>query len=229
MIPRTLITGATSGIGAALAESLADEHELVLHGRDEAKLRALLTRCAHAERHRLWVADFTQPFVYDAGAVTHFVHCAGMSSVRPIRDVKPEDARSLFHVNFFSAAAIIAALDPGALRSVVFVSSVASLRGEKGAAIYAASKGAINAFVRSLAAELAPHVRVNAVLPGLVRTAMAAGTIESGAFEERILPKYPLGIGEPGDVVAVARELLSERTRQVTGAQWIADGGRAVI
>ncbi|HWW60702.1 MAG TPA: SDR family NAD(P)-dependent oxidoreductase, partial [Thermoanaerobaculia bacterium] len=51
---RTLITGATSGIGAALAESLAATHELILHGRDEPRLRAVRARCARSERHALW-------------------------------------------------------------------------------------------------------------------------------------------------------------------------------
>jgi NAD(P)-dependent dehydrogenase (short-subunit alcohol dehydrogenase family) len=111
------------------------------------------------------------------------------------------------------------------LKSIVVVSSAASVRGEKGVAAYAASKGAVNGAVRTLAAELAPEVRVNAVLPGLVRTPMTDHTVKEDGEFDRLARRYPLGLGSAEQVGAVVRELLSPGSRWVTGGCWAVDGG----
>jgi NAD(P)-dependent dehydrogenase (short-subunit alcohol dehydrogenase family) len=233
----TLITGASSGIGADLARALAPDHDLILHGRDETRLENVRNSCARAGRHSLWAADLRSVeyvtsslrdvIVRDGLIVEHFVHCAGVTAVQPIREAAPDEVHALFSVNVLSALAIVSVLPD--LRAILFVSSVAALRGEKGAAVYSASKGALLSLARSLAVELGPSVRVNALAPGLVRTAMAEETIRSEGFAERVGPRYPLGIGETADVVAMAKTLLASESRWITGATWVADGGRSVI
>ncbi len=88
------------------------------------------------------------------------------------------------------------------LRGIVFVSSTASRFGARGFNIYCASKGALDAFMRALAVELAPDVRVNSVLPGAVRTAMTDAMLNDPELVERMRADYPLGMGAVTDVVS---------------------------
>ena len=165
----TLVTGATSGIGEAVAIALSRTHDLILNGRDAGRLQAALDRCARRDRHRLWKCDLAG--AADAGRdlgeflaanrlqVRNFIHSAGVVKVAAIRQMTLADAQAIFSVNLFSAIAMTGALvrrdaDSRSLRNIVMISSAASQRGEKGAALYSASKGAIDALVKSLAAEL---------------------------------------------------------------------------
>ncbi|HEX7139374.1 MAG TPA: SDR family oxidoreductase [Vicinamibacterales bacterium] len=233
-MPLTLITGSTSGLGEALALELSATHDLLLHGRDDAKLQHLLARCVDPERHRCWLADLS-----DAAAageslrragieVANFVHCAGVNAIEPIHSATPQQVVAMFQVNVLSALAIIAACRE-TLRSIVLISSAASLRGEKGVAVYSATKGAIDAMARSLAVELAPRTRVNVVNPGIVRTPMSAPAIDSIAFAEGAERKYILGIGETHDVTAITGLLLSHRAEWITGSSVTVDGGRTLF
>ncbi len=108
------------------------------------------------------------------------------------------------------------------------MSSVAGGRGQAGISAYSASKGAIDAAVRSLACEFAPRqIRVNSLVTGAVRTEMhektvAAMTPEAVADYEH---KHLLGFGAPEDIAMVAAFLLSDASRWITGANWVVDGG----
>ena len=114
----------------------------------------------------------------------------------------------------------------GALKNIVFISSLASIRGEKGNAVYAASKGALNALAITLAKELAPKVRVNSVSPGTVETPMTKCFVESEAGEAH-LQTYPLGVGHCDDITNLVNFLLSDEARWITGQNIVIDGGRS--
>ena len=234
----TLISGATSGVGEQLARDLSGTCRLVLHGRDAGRVAALRSLLPSGEDCQAWIHDFRgstegleaelEPW---AGRIEALVHCVGVASVSAFRLMEPAAVREVFELNFFSALALaraLVALDAGhgRLRSIVFISSAASVRGEKAASAYCASKGALDAMVRALAAELAPAVRVNAVLPGLMDTRMSRGTMEHPGFADMLAARYPLGLGDVRDAGAAVRLLLSDSCRWVTGASFVVDGGR---
>ncbi|WP_279343096.1 SDR family NAD(P)-dependent oxidoreductase [Geothrix paludis] len=239
---RTLITGSTSGIGHAIAMSLAPQRALLLHGRDPARTCALAEACPRPGHHLEWVADLRDlggvkdglsALLWGGERVSCLVHCAGMVQVGAVREARPAMVREQFRVNVLSAVAMLQAIlqgpDPQSLESVVLVSSAASRRGEPGAALYSATKGALDGLVAALAVQLAPQVRVNGVLPGIVPTPMSKTTLEGPDFLSKAASKYPLGIGRVEDVVAAVRFLVSQEARWITGMLMSVDGGRTVV
>lgn len=234
----TLITGASSGIGVEIARQLSSTRRLLLGGRSPERLEAVRSSCEHPESHRAWCCDLSDVPAIAASleqalageVVEAFIHSAGVLELMALRAMPTEKMIGIFNVNYFSAVEIVrllsrAALNKRALRNVILISSGASRVGEKGNAIYAASKGALNACTRSLAIELAPRVRVNSILPGMVRTPMSEIALSRAGAEAVSAANYPLGCGEPRDIAWMAEFLLSERARWITGQEVVVDGG----
>jgi len=241
--PCTLVTGASSGIGRAIAQRLSGSRRLILHGRDHARLEETRAACLRPEEHLLWSHDLrlaaevapslTALLAAQGLAVDGFVHCAGTVHVLPARSASLEAVLESLNVNYVAAQQIIATLlkkraNPGQLGSVVVISSVWSQFGARGHSLYCASKAALDGMVRALAVELAPDVRVNSVLPGAVRTPMAEPVLAEPALAERLRQDYPLGIGQPGDIAAAVEFLLSKNASWITGQQFVVDGGRTI-
>ena len=114
LVPYTLLTGASSGLGRSAAVRLSQGRSLILHGRNPERLHETLGMCAHPERHLVWPFDLQNPgelaasltpLLADAGRCAEaFVHCAGMVTVLPMRSVDYRAAQQIMNVNFFSAA-----------------------------------------------------------------------------------------------------------------------------
>lgn len=238
-----LVTGASSGIGRAIAVRLAQSGPLILHGRDRRRLEETRAACSEPARHKLWVQDFADPaasadslrtlLAADGARVDTVVHCAGLARLLRARDAKVEAVNESLNVNYVSAQQVIAALlekrtNGDALRNIVLVSSIFSTAGAAGHSLYCASKAALNGMMRALAVELAPRVRVNCILPGAVDTPMAGAALEDPAIRQRLQTDYPLGIGQPQDVAAMVEFLVSENARWITGQEIVVDGGRSV-
>ena len=147
IIPYTLITGASSGIGRAAAMRLSRARRLILHGRNRERLDETLRECGDDREHLLWVADLREtqeiaPSLTDLlaandGGVQSFVHCAGAVTVLPARNVDHRQAQALMSVNFFAALEVVHLLlkktvNHGTLSSVLFVSSIFSRFGARG-------------------------------------------------------------------------------------------------
>ncbi len=239
----TLVTGASSGLGRETAVRLSRLGPLLLHGRALARLEETRALCTDPERHHLWLHDLAdigtleeslrQTLVGQALQVARFVHCAGVLQVGPLRLLERVAIERTMNVNCLSAVEITRLLvrksvNAKALSGVVFVSSTASQFGAKGFSIYCASKSALDGYMRALAVELAPSVRVNAVLPGAVRTAMTEHMFSDPDVAARMQRDYPLGVGEPSDIAAAVEFLLSDQARWITGQQLVVDGGRTV-
>jgi NAD(P)-dependent dehydrogenase (short-subunit alcohol dehydrogenase family) len=160
--------------------------------------------------------------------VEAFVHSAGMVDVTPARLADYSANLAAMNVNFLSAAEIVkvllgAAHNGKALRNILLISSIYSKLGAKGQSIYCATKGAIDSYVRALAAELSPKVRANSLLPGAVMTPMAEAS--SAEYLERCRKAHPLGMGDISDIANYARFILSDEARWLTGQNIVLDGG----
>lgn len=238
-----LVSGASSGIGRATCEVLAAQGaSLVLMGRDEARLRETAERLPAGTPSHLCALDLARldaivPAVQDlartVGRLYGLVHAAGVLQLLPLSASKPERLQALMNLNFGAGLELARALvrrdvlaEGGG--SIVWISSVGAHVGQPGQIGYCATKGAIKAAVRAMALELAERpVRVNAVSPGVVETAMtaqAAAAVGDTAWQ-RLLDMHPLGAGQPEDVARAVAFLLDPRNRWITGTDLVIDGG----
>ncbi len=236
-----LLTGASSGIGQEMAAKLSVEHRLILNGRNQERLEETLRACSEPGRHLIWQRDLSQVdtlgedlgtfLALHSATVCGFIHAAAILKILPLRSIGLANAKEMFDTNFFSAMEITTTLmkkkvNHGGLRSIVFISSIASKYGAKGFSAYCASKGALDSLMKALAVELAPGVRVNSVLPGGVRTKMTEAIFDDPDMVAAFQRDYPLGIGASEDVIHAVEFLISEKARWITGQQMVVDGGR---
>ena len=232
-----LVTGATSGIGRAVAEELGRHGaEVIVHGRDAGRGSAVVnTITDQGGKARFVAADLNDPaqlddLVEQVGVVDVLVNNAGFSWFGSTEDLDGATYDRLFAANVRAAYFLVAALAPKmAARgsgSIVSVGSMAGQIGLAGSAAYAATKAALVAMTRAWAAEFSPSgVRVNAIAPGPVVT--------NGAAPERIEALGATTLlgrpAEPGEIADVIAFLASLKASYITGAVIAADGGRTTI
>jgi NAD(P)-dependent dehydrogenase (short-subunit alcohol dehydrogenase family) len=233
-----LITGASGGIGRALARQLHSQgHRVAAVGRDAARLADLDVAVRIAadtttlEGAALAIAACQEAF----GAVpTLLAHCVGSTLIAPLHRTRVEAYREVMRINLDSAVfmlqAWIAALQggPGA---AVFASSVVARIGVANHEAIAAAKGGVEALVRSAAATYAAQgMRINAVAPGMTETPMTAGMLKVPAMREGAGRQYPLGgVQTAGQVAEVMAWLLGEGAARLTGQVIAVDGGFTTV
>ena len=237
-----LITGASGGIGKELSIALSKNNNLILSSNTNfnGELDKVRKECYNSENHLIWLADLNneKQIIYNSLTefilnnnicISSFIHCAGITKILPFRNFEINFVNQIFNINFFSSLEIIRCLikksNKGSLKNILFISALWSIRGNSGNSIYAASKGAINSLVLSLAQELAPKVRVNSLLPGAILTPMSNSLNHD--FIEQLKKDTPLGIGNICDIVEYACFILSDKAKWVTGQNIIIDGGRS--
>jgi len=234
-----LVVGAYSGIGQAVAKRLASEGARIIGvGRDENKLQEWRSALAESD-HEIFVADASQweqlsPVVQAGkrlGGFSGLVVCAGLHELRPLGVLDAGSLARAFEANVTTALMATRAFSKSVLKtggSVVWISSVAAMRGTATFAAYAAAKGAILSASKVAAVELASRaIRVNVVAAGVVKTAMSQAWMAhlSEEQQQELVKSHLLGVGQPEDVADVIAFLLSDDSRWMTGSVVIVDGG----
>ena len=236
-----LVTGATGGIGGAIAEALhAQGAAVVLSGRRTDVLEALAARlgdgayaapCDLADREAL--AGLPERAAEAAGAPAILVHCGGITRDGLALRMKDEDWQEVLEVNLSAGFVLARACLRGMIRQrwgrLIFITSVVGTTGNAGQANYAASKAGLAGMVKALAAEAAARgVTANCVAPGFIETPMTDALAD--VQKEALLGTIPAGrFGEGNDVAAACVYLASEEARYVTGQTLHVNGGMAMI
>ncbi len=224
---KTLIIGAGSGIGLALAEKLSAAGQSLYVITTQAEKLSHLERVHFLESNFMedsWTGrDFPE-------ALDGLVYCPGTINLKPIRGLKPKDFIHDFEVNVVGAVKVIQAalkaLKAGHQPSIVLFSTVAVAQGMPFHASIAAAKGAVEGLGRSLAAELSPTVRVNVIAPSITQTPLAARLLSTDEKVEASANRHPLKrIGQADDMANATAYLLSEDASWITGQVLGVDGG----
>lgn len=237
-----VVTGAGSGIGAAISELLCQEGARVaMLDRDESGVNKV------AEMLRAQGGDVL-PLVCDIGnaddvasaaqkVLSHWQQCdvlvnnAGLLRAGTLSDVSLHDWQHVLNVNLtgylLCARALLAPMKAAGRGSVVNIASISGLFPQSGSGAYSASKAGVLQLSRQMAVEWGPlGIRSNAICPGMIRTALSAKFYEEPGFEaKRSAVTASRRIGEPHDIANVALFLASERSAYVNGAELVVDGG----
>lgn len=239
-----LVTGAASGMGRETSVLLSRlGAKVVMLDVNLEGLEETFTLLSEGP-HRYFVTDLCdvealsmliRKIVADCGAISGLVHCAGITSRKPLNMLKLDGYTKIMTINVYSFIELVKNISkkgnyaPNA--SFVAISSVSSIRGYKAKTEYCMSKAALDAAVRCLSLELADKgIRINTVMPGVVMTPMAAKTmaLNSSLGVASIEDQQPLGNTEPTEVANLLAFLLSDATKTITGTAIRIDGGLCV-
>jgi len=236
-----IVTGASSGIGAATAEALGSAGaSVVLVGRDEPRLGEAAAAVesaggtAHTAIAELTSVSAAEGVVDEAlsafGGLHGIVHSASIFDPRPLDDTTPESLEEQWRANvaapLFMTRKAVPHLQPGS--AVVLIGSTVASVGFPGCSAYTATKGAVLSLGRALAVELAPKgIRVNTVVPGYVRTPMLQPHLDANeGYEDWIVANTPQArIAGPEELATSIVFMLSGLSEYVHGATLVVDGG----
>lgn len=238
----TLVTGATSDIARQICKTLEENgHNLFLTDLKQEDLDNAVMNLQEPSNHRCLSLDLSdvemakekfQSYMLDNGIqINNVVFAAGIFAIKPLRVIDYHFIKMNFDIALFSTFAITQILtsrkvNKDALKSIVLISSVSAVMGTKGYTVYGAVKAGMLGFMKSLAAELSPKTRVNAVLPGGIKTRTTQYLYE--ASEGKLNPRYLLGEGSPRDIANIVEFLLSDKAKWMTGQEIIVDGGLTI-
>ena len=233
-----IIIGGAGGIGSALARRLAARGDCVhLVGRDAAKLEPLASELSgtFALADVLDRAALEQAVLAAGPDIAGLAYCAGSITLKPVSRITDDDVERDFKLNALGALRAVQAALPGLKAhagpaSVVLFSSVAVAQGFTAHASIGMAKGAVEGLMLSLAAELAPKIRVNCIAPSLTRTPLAQALTSNEQMANAIAGLHAMQrLGEADDAAALAAFLLSSEASWITGQVIGVDGGRSSL
>jgi NAD(P)-dependent dehydrogenase (short-subunit alcohol dehydrogenase family) len=237
-----VVTGAASGIGAAIAEGFANAGAkvAVLDRDGEAATKAAARLAEAGARAVAFTCDVTDQNTVRSvaaevrarlGTCDILVNNAGILRAGPLESVSIERWNEVLAVNLTGYLIAAQAFGPDMIKagrgSIIHIASIAGTNTQPRSGAYSASKAGVLQLSKQLAVEWGPHgVRSNAIQPGLIRTPLSAAFYENKEFEEKRKALVPSRrIGEPDDIAQVALFLASDRAAYVNGAEILVDGG----
>lgn len=221
---RVVVTGAASGLGAAIA------HACMAEGAEVTAIDRVATAFPDSRICDVGNEDSVSKALAGLPRVDALVNSAGVSRRAPVDEAKMADFEAVMHVNLrgsFLVSKQVLPLMRTTGGAILHLASVVGVTGTRNRAAYSASKGAIIALTRNMALDYAPDgVRVNCLCPGFVRTPLLAGIMDDVERVERLTALHPLGrLGEPEDIANAALFLLSDQAAWITGQAIAVDGG----
>lgn len=237
-----IITGAGSGIGreTAIVASRLGAKVMMLDLSEDGlkKTCSLMEGDGHSYRvvdlsNINSIAPLVKEIVTRYGIINGLVHCAGISSRKPLNVLTREGFEKIMDVNFYSFVELVRQTcrkkNFAERGSVVVMSSISSIRGYKAKTEYCVSKAAVDSFVRCMALELAERkVRVNSIMAAEVLTPLAIKAREINQIVGGDNFNAPLGASEPSEVANTIAFLLSDATKTITGTSILIDGGACI-
>ncbi|MDC1006813.1 SDR family oxidoreductase [Candidatus Pelagibacter sp.] len=235
MSEKYLIFGATGSVGSSLAEQLKNsDNDIHLVARNESEVKAIAEKlgCSYT------VADvledgFIEKVKLDINEIKGVAYCVGSIDLKPLRMVTEADMNKCMKLNLYSAIEAIKGFQESLKKnkgSVVLFSTVAAQRGFTNHTIIASAKAAVEGLTVTLAAEFAPHIRVNCIAPSLSKSKIAEPMLKNPAIAEGIAKAHPLKrLGEGKDSAALAKFLITEESSWITGQIIAVDGGRSKL
>jgi NAD(P)-dependent dehydrogenase (short-subunit alcohol dehydrogenase family) len=238
---KALVTGASSGMGKAIAEALGSHGAKVLiSSNDEAACKQTVTEfIAKGIEAGYAVCDVTsieslKALEKKAAGTDILVSCVGMAAPGATTDINKENFDATITINLQSAICLSKMVIPHMQQRkdgvIIFLASIAGVRGNKNIGLYGISKAGLIQLARNLAVEFgSDNIRVNTISPGLIDTPFSKSMMENKAVMERRLSLTPLRrVGHPHEIAGVAVMLASKAGAFITGQNIIVDGGTVI-
>jgi len=228
---RYLIVGASSGIGAAVASKLLKENSTIIA---LSRSKGAIKGAPNTEFHTCDVIDTSVDLPSIEGPIAGLAYLPGTINLKQFQSISEEEYRYDWEVNFLGATRVIKKYLPNLKKSkegsIVLMSTVAVGQGMAYHTSIASAKGAVEGLTRSLAAELAPIIRVNAVAPSLTSTPLSETLIKDDKSKTLACNRHPMHrIGNPVDIAESVIFLLSDKSSWITGQVLHVDGGLSTI
>ncbi len=220
-----LLIGGSHGIGSEITTLLQEDYTVYAACRTKGELENKKVTYLEFDALKDDIGKLDLPDTLDG-----FIFCPGTINLKPFKMLNPETFEKDFELNFMalvkSLKGVFSKLKNAKHASIVFFSTVAVQTGMPFHTSIAASKGAIEGFARSLAAEHTPQMRVNVVAPSLIDTPLAEKLLGSNKKKEKMADRHPLKrVGNTNDIAQMVQFLISDKTSWITGQVLGVDGG----
>lgn len=217
-----VIVGGSKGIGRAVVNAMINDYKIINFSRTAPNI-------TH-ENFKHFKIDVLNDDLPELEAIDGLLYCPGSINLKPISRLSLDDFKADFEINVLGAVKVIKTylkqLKSGVNPSIVLFSTVASKLGMPFHASIATAKSGVEGLVKSLGAELAPTIRINAIAPTVTDTSLAEKILRNDAMKERMVDRHPLKMYlQPEDVANMAEYLISDKSKSISGQIFELDCG----